>query len=196
MQAGAVVPGDVGHGGAAGGGSGGPGLLVETLALQRGEERFGEGVEAPIDRQVDLCGLEWFGGRGRGDWEEPVDLAGHIALEAADDLALGQALSGAAFHVGDGRRVPAHPDHDDPKQRGVGLAVAAPVEAVTAGLAGGGRDGAGAAQLGVGGLRADPTGVVARGTEQLGGTVEPDPKVATSAGAVRLVRRLRWRVWP
>jgi hypothetical protein len=32
--------------------------------------------------------------------------------------------------VGDGRRVPAHPDHDDPKQRGVGLAVAAPVDSL------------------------------------------------------------------
>src|SRR5215204_5361255 len=174
VEAGAVEPGDVFHGRPAGGGAGGPGLLVEALAFQGREERLGERVEAPIDRQVDLCGLEWFG--GRGDWEEPVDLAGHIALEAADDLALGQALSGAAVDVGDGRRVPAHPDHDDPKQRGIGLAVATPVEAVTAGLAGGGRDGAGATQLGVGGLRADPTGVVARGTEQLGGTVEPDPK--------------------
>jgi hypothetical protein len=125
---------------------------------------------------VDLCGLEWLGGRGRGDWEEPVDLTGHIALEAADDLALGQALSGAAFHRGDGRRMPAHPDHDDPEQRGVGLPVAAPVEPVTAGLARGGRDGAGPAQLGLGSLRTDPTGVVAGGTEQLGGTVEADPE--------------------
>src|SRR5678815_4867426 len=100
VQPGAVVPGDVLHGGAAGSGPGRPGLLVEALALQGGEERLGERVDAPIDRQVDLCGLEWLGGRGRGDWEEPVDLTGHIALEAADGLALGQALSGAAFHIG------------------------------------------------------------------------------------------------
>ncbi len=44
VQPGAVVPGDVLHGGAAGSGPGRPGLQVQTLALQRGEERFGERV--------------------------------------------------------------------------------------------------------------------------------------------------------
>jgi hypothetical protein len=44
VQPGAVVPGDVLHGRAAGGRSGGPGLLVETLAFQGGEERLGERV--------------------------------------------------------------------------------------------------------------------------------------------------------
>src|SRR5215207_4687829 len=44
VESGAVVPGDVLHGGAAGSGPGRPGLLVEALALQRGEERFGERV--------------------------------------------------------------------------------------------------------------------------------------------------------
>src|SRR5512132_1006475 len=44
VQPGAVVPGDVLHGGAAGSGPGGPWLLVEALALQRSEERFGERV--------------------------------------------------------------------------------------------------------------------------------------------------------
>src|SRR4029453_2831983 len=44
VQPGAVVPGDVLHGGAAGGRSGGPGLLVEALAFQGREERFGERV--------------------------------------------------------------------------------------------------------------------------------------------------------
>src|SRR5512132_2510305 len=181
-----------------------PTMAIGTSSSSRTAIRCGQGA-APsgggpahmpsIDRQVDLCGLEWLGGRGCGDWEEPVDLAGHIALEAADDLALGQALSGAAFHIGDGGRMPAHPDDDDPEQRGVGLAVAAPVEAVTAGLAGGGRDGAGAAQLGGGSLRADPTGVVARGTEQLGGAVEPDPEGGDQLGGGPGVSVLRWRVW-
>src|SRR5512132_1830292 len=118
-----------------------PTMAIGTSSSSRTAIRCGQGA-APsgggpahmpsIDRQVDLCGLEWLGGRGRADWEEPVDLTGHIALEAADDLALGQALSGAALDVGDGRRVPAHPEHDDPEQRGVGLAGAAPVS-VTAG---------------------------------------------------------------
>ena len=51
VQPGAVVPGDVVHGGAAGPSSGGPGLQVQALALQGGEERLGERVEAPLDRQ-------------------------------------------------------------------------------------------------------------------------------------------------
>ena len=44
VQPGAVVPGDVLHGGAAGSRSGRPGLQVQALALQRGEERLGERV--------------------------------------------------------------------------------------------------------------------------------------------------------
>src|SRR5215212_11547114 len=44
VEAGAGEPGDVFHGRPAGGGSGGPGLLVEALAFQGGEERLGEGV--------------------------------------------------------------------------------------------------------------------------------------------------------
>src|SRR5512132_848661 len=60
VQPGAVVPGDVLHGGAAGGRSGGPGLLVETLTFQGCEERLGERVVPALpgaaarqdDRQV------------------------------------------------------------------------------------------------------------------------------------------------
>src|SRR6266540_4549061 len=60
VQAGAVVPGDVFHGGVACGGAGGPGLVVEALAFQGGEERLGERVVPALpgaaarqdDRQV------------------------------------------------------------------------------------------------------------------------------------------------
>src|SRR5215218_2692994 len=44
VESGAVVPGDVVHGGAAGPSSGRPGLQVQALALQRGEERLGQRV--------------------------------------------------------------------------------------------------------------------------------------------------------
>src|SRR5215218_7752897 len=44
VQAGAVEPGDVFHGRVACGGAGGPGLVVEALAFQGGEERLGERV--------------------------------------------------------------------------------------------------------------------------------------------------------
>jgi len=40
--------------------------------------------------------------RGRGFGEEMVELAGDEALEASDDVLLGEALCGAAFHIGDG----------------------------------------------------------------------------------------------
>src|SRR5918996_3118712 len=44
VQPGAVEPGDVVDGGAAGSGPGGPGLQGQALALERGEERFGQRV--------------------------------------------------------------------------------------------------------------------------------------------------------
>jgi len=53
----------------------------------------------------------------------------------------------------------------DPVQGGVGLSVAATVEAVPRGLAGRRRDGTGAAELGERGLAADALGVVAHDDE-------------------------------
>src|SRR5215203_4118623 len=44
VQPGAVVTGDVLHGGPAGGRSGGPGLMVKALAFQGREERLGERI--------------------------------------------------------------------------------------------------------------------------------------------------------
>src|SRR3712207_6246126 len=79
--------------------------------------------------------------------EMAEDLAGDVAFEAADDLGLGLALDRAPADVVEGRRMAAHA-RDDAVQGGVGLAVAAAVEPVPVGLAAGGRDRAGAAQLG------------------------------------------------
>src|SRR4029453_4382953 len=59
-----------------------------------------------------------------------VDPAGHVAFQAADDLALGQSLGGAAGDVGLGPRVVVHADQDDAPQRVVGLAVAAAVDSL------------------------------------------------------------------
>src|SRR4051812_49963607 len=81
--------------------------------------------------------------------ESSIDLAGEVALEAADDLALGQALGGAAGDVVDGRLVPAHANDDGAVEGGVGLPVTAAVEPVPpVGPPGAGGDGAGAAHLG------------------------------------------------
>ena len=59
-----------------------------------------------------------------------VDLAGDVALEAADDLRLGLAFGRAALGVGAGGRVRAQAGEHDPPQGVVGLAVTAGVEPV------------------------------------------------------------------
>src|SRR5690606_19375637 len=68
--------------------------------------------------------------------DDLVELAGDVAFEAADDLLLGLALLGASFHVGAGAGVPAQAAEHDPVEGGVGLAVAASVQAVPGGPAG------------------------------------------------------------
>ena len=59
-----------------------------------------------------------------------VDLPCDVALQAADDLGLGLSFFGAAFDVGAGGRVGAHPGEHDPPQGMVGLPVTAGVEPV------------------------------------------------------------------
>ena len=70
------------------------------------------------------CGL------AGGGAEVGIDLAGDVALEAADDFLLRQALFGAPLDVGAGGGVGAHPGDHDPPQGVVGLPVTAAVEAV------------------------------------------------------------------
>ena len=57
VQPGAVVPGDVLHDSSAGGCLSGPGVLVDALALEGGEERLGQGgvpaLTGPADGQGD-----------------------------------------------------------------------------------------------------------------------------------------------
>src|SRR5665647_759958 len=92
-------------------------------------------------------------GRGRGGSlqdvaDQWVELAGEVALEAADDLHLGSAFGGAAGHVVAGGGVVAHAHDHDVVERGVGLPVPAPVESVPVGLARGRRDRTRAGQRG------------------------------------------------
>ena len=94
-------------------------------------------------------GRDW-GSRLRGvgevGEEGVVDLACDVAFEAAHDFALGLAFGGAAFDVGAGSVAVAQRADRDEVERSVGLAVAAVVEAVAGGLAGGRGDRAGAAE--------------------------------------------------
>ena len=76
-------------------------------------------------------------------------------------LHLAFAFLGLPIHVVAGGLVVAHADDGDVVQGGVALPVAAFIKPVPVGLAAGGRDGAGAAELGKRGLAADAFGIVA-----------------------------------
>src|SRR4028119_1069669 len=131
----------------------------------------------------------------RRGWESSVDLAGEVALEAADDLALRQALGGAAGDVVDRRLVPASSNDDGAVEGGVGLSVALAIQTVAAvGPSGVGGDGAGAAQMGEGcpdQLQADAVGVVPGGDQHLGGdgAAHPDQREQAPGGRRRAVCR-------
>ncbi len=101
-------------------------------------------------------------------------LAGDVALEDADDLALGEAFLDAALHVAAGAGVAAHAGDDDAPEGVVGLAVAAGVEAMAGDLAGGRGDRGDATEVRPGGFGADAFGVVAGGDKEGGGGVDPD----------------------
>src|SRR5215470_6110675 len=59
-----------------------------------------------------------------------IDLAGDVALQAADDLGLGLSFFRAAFDIGAGGRVRSHAGEYDPPQGMVGLPVTTGVEPV------------------------------------------------------------------
>src|SRR5664279_3154363 len=124
---------------------------------------------------------------GGGGVELVVDLAGEVALEAAQDLLGGLAFGEPALHVGLGRLVVAQSGDHGPMQGGIGLPVAAAVEPVPGGLARGGRDRVGAAQRGETGLAVDAVRVVPGCGEQGGGAVRATPVRARSAGATAVV---------
>ena len=63
-----------------------------------------------------------------GSLDGRVDLASHIALEAADDLSLGHSLCGSSTHVCLGPLIITQPDHNDAIERRVGLSIATAVE--------------------------------------------------------------------
>ena len=57
--------------------------------------------------------------------EHRVELAGDVALEAADDLAFGESFVGPAFYVGAGGFVVSQSHDGDDVEGAVGLSVAA-----------------------------------------------------------------------
>jgi hypothetical protein len=118
-----------------------------------------------------------------GGAQAGVDLAGDIALEAADDLCLRQALCGAPLDVGAGRGMGAHPRDHDPPQGVIGLAVAAGVEAMAGALARGSRDRGGSAQMRPGRLGPQLCRVVSGSDQEQGGGVGADAVQGEQAGS-------------
>ena len=82
-------------------------------------------------------------------------MAGEVAFEGADGFAYAFPLACAAGDVGDRFWVVFLPADGDCVEGAVELAVAAGVEAVADGLAGGGGDGGGGGEAGEGGFAVD-----------------------------------------
>jgi hypothetical protein len=94
-----------------------------------------------------------------------VGFAEDVALEAAEDVAFGQAFCGASLQVGAGSWAVARADDGDDVQSSVGLPVSAFVEAVSGGSSGGCFEWGDTAEAGEGGFAVESVGVVAGGDE-------------------------------
>ena len=91
-----------------------------------------------------------------------VDLSRKEAFQASDDLAFGPAIGGASGDVVAGWLVESHADDDGSIEGGVGVSVAASIEAVPAGgHPGRGRDRTRTAERREGGFRTNPVGIIA-----------------------------------
>ena len=98
-----------------------------------------------------------------------VDLSREEAFEAPDDLAFGPAIGGTSGDVVAGGLVESHADDDGSIEGGVGVSVAASIEAVPAGgHPGRGRDRARAAARRERGVRTNPVGILAEDDQQFG----------------------------
>src|SRR5215207_4841666 len=102
---------------------------------------------------------------GRSIWEHRVDLAGQVALDAADRFGLALALADSALEIGTGGWVGGQADDGDAPERRVQVPVAASVEAVPRGFAAAGWHGVDTAECGERALLREPAAVVA-GTDQ------------------------------
>jgi hypothetical protein len=161
----------------------------QALIRSRGQQAgMGSGDSRQIDSRpaqgaaADLRVRPPPGSWGLGGAEVAVDLAGDVALQAADDLVLRQAFGGAPLDVGARRRVSAHPGEHDPPQRVVGLAVAARVESPAGDFPRRGGDRGDRAQVRPGGLRPQPFRVVPGRDQQQGSGVGADAVQGEQAG--------------
>ena len=142
----------------------------------RGGRRIVEGQHVCGSR---LAGQAAPGACGSGAGSQVgVDLAGDVALQAADDLLLRQPFRSAPPDVGASGPVGAHPGDHDPPQGMVCFAVPAAVEPVPAGLPRGRGDRRDGAHMRPGSLTAQPLRVVPGRDQQQGGGVRADAAAA------------------
>ena len=121
-----------------------------------------DGIDAPICQDTRSGGLDDRLASAEIGHDALVDLASEETFQAPDDLSLGSAVRRAACDVINGRLMVPHADDDGSREGGVGVSVAASMEAVPAGgHPGRGRDRTRAAALREGGVRTNPVGIIA-----------------------------------
>ena len=141
----------------------------ENHQLKLEREILSTGTDAPMCQDTRLGGLNDLLASAVIGHDALVDLSRKEAFEAPDDLAFGPAIGGTSGDVVAGGLVESHADDDGSIEGGVGLSVAASIEAVPAGgHPGRGRDRARAAELRERGFRTNPVGVIAEDDQQLG----------------------------
>ena len=91
-----------------------------------------QGIDAPICQDTRSGGLDDLLASAEIGHDALVDLASEETFQAPDDFSLGSAVRRAACDVINGRLMVPHADNDGSIERGVGLSVAATIEAVPA----------------------------------------------------------------
>ena len=128
-----------------------------------------QGIDAPICQDTRSGGLDDLLASAEIGHDSLVDLASEKTFQAPDDLPFGSAVRRAACDVINGRLMVPHADDDGSIEGGVGVSVAASIEAVPAGgHPGRGRDRTRAAELREGGFRTNPVGIIAEDDQQFG----------------------------
>ena len=120
------------------------------------------GTDAPICQDTRSGGLDDLLASVEIGHDALLDLASEETFQAPDDLSLGSAVRRAACDVINGRLMVPHADDDGSIEGGVGVSVAASMEAVPAGgHPRRGRDRTCAAALRDGGFRTNPVEMIA-----------------------------------
>ena len=127
------------------------------------------GTDAPICQDTRSGGLDDLLASAEIGHDSLVDLASEKTFQAPDDLPFRSAVRRAACDVINGRLMVPHADDDGSIEGGVGVSVAASIEAGPAGgHPGRGRDRTRAAELREGGFRTNPVGIIAEDDQQFG----------------------------